>query len=364
MVGALVGVVALVALTACGSDGATTSATTGADDRQAASTSTSSTPDETGTPGLPADFVSAALFSAGDEVVALAPRGAGDPDADQGSEDDGGAAADLEIVAYRSSDGETWSEEGVVSGLDLTGDEFVSGGAGDADTLVLVGADFVEASSSGPGGRAPLALTSPDGLEWERVADDQLTAVRELSAITVDVDSSGFLAVGENPEAIPQLVATDDGDSWGAVDATGLEVADGSETVMALGASDDAYVAFGLSECDGCSDDEVAVAWRSDDGTDWAEVELGAMADALDEPNTDLFPALVGTSSGFVALVEASGSGVTTAWVSTDGSDWSEVALDLPDGAELRGAAALGDEALVLFAADGEPVLVSVDPTS
>lgn len=356
----LAGVVATAGLTACGSDAVTTSATTGGDDGQATSTSVSSAPDGPGTSGLPADFVSAALFSAGDEVVALAPRGAGDP----GSQDEGAAASDLEIVAYRSRDGQTWSEEGVASGLDLTGDEFVSGGAGDADTLVLVGADFVEASSSGPGGRAPLALRSHDGLEWERVADAELAAVRELSAVTVDADRSGLLAVGEGAAATPQLIATDDGASWEVVDATGLEVADGSETVMALGASDDAYLAFGLSECDTCSDDAVAVAWRSDDGTAWAEVELGALADALDEPNTDLFPALVGTSSGFVAVVEASSSGATTAWASTDGSDWSEVALDLPDGAELRSVAALGDEALVLFADDDEPLLVRVDPTS
>lgn len=361
MVGALAGAVTLVVLAACGSDGATTSATTGAGDEQATSTSPSSRPDDPGTTGLPADFVSAALFSAGDEVVALAPRGAGDPDAGQGSED---AVADLEIVAYRSRDGETWSEEGVVSGLDLTGDEFVSGGAGDADTLVLVGADFVEASSSGPGGRAPLALTSPDGVVWGRVADDELAALREVSAVTVDVDRSGFLAVGEGTEATPQLVATDDGASWDAVDATGLEVADGSETVLALGASADAYLAFGLSECDGCSDDAVAVAWRSDDGTEWAEVGLGALAEALDEPNTDLVPVLTGTSSGFVALVDGGPSGDTSAWVSAEGSEWSEVALDLPDGATLRSVAALGDEVLVLFAVDDEPLLVRIDPTA
>ncbi len=362
MVGALVGAVTLVVIAACGSDGATTSATTGADDGQA--TATSSTPDEPGTTGLPADFVSAALFSTGDEVVALAPRGAGDPGAGEGSEEDGGAGADLEIVAYRSSDGETWSQEGVVSGLDLTGDEFVSGGAGDADTLLLVGANFVEASSSGPGGRTPLVLASPDGVVWERVADDELAALREVSAITVDADRSGFLAVGPGAEETPQLVATDDGASWDVVDAAGLEVSDGSETVLALGASDDAYLAFGLSECDGCSDDAVAVAWRSDDGTDWADVGLGALAEALDEPNTDLVPVLAGTSSGFVAVVSGGSPGDTTAWVSSDGTDWSEAALDLPQDAEFRGVAALGDEALVLFAAGDEPLLRRVDPTS
>lgn len=322
-----------------------------------------STIDTTSTEGgLPADFVSAALLSAGDEVIGLAPRGAGDATADEPPAD-----APLEIVAYRSPDGESWSEEGVVSGLEFSADELVSGGAGDPDTLLLVGADFAGASSVGPGGRVPIALVSPDGLDWQRVDDEQLAVVKEVTAVTVDRDGSGFLAVGtgSDADAVPTLVASDDGREWSPVATTGLEVEDGSEDVGALAASAGGVVAFGLTECDDCSDDAVAVGWTSPDGVDWSIADLGPLADALDEPNTDLVPTVVGTPTGLVAIVEGGSTGAaSTAWLSDDGTEWHEGPdLDVPDNADLLSAAALGDDVIALFAIDDTPELRRISPS-
>lgn len=351
-----VGVAALLlaVAAACGSSDDASS------DVESGGTSTTEAADGDGsttTDGLPADFVTAALLSAGDELVGLAPRGAGDPTTTVPPDD--GVVESLEIVAYRSADAESWSEEGLVSGLEFSADELISGGDGDGDTLLLVGASFAGGSSAGPGGRVPLALTSSDGLEWERVDEEQLIAVREMTAVTVDSDGSGFLAVGTGSDAdeVATLVASDDGRSWREVDATGLEVEDGSEDVGALAASEGGYVAFGLTECDDCSDDAVAVGWTSPDGADWSIADLGPLGEALDEPNTDLLPTVVGTPAGIVAIVEAgSTDDPSTVWLSDDGTEWREgPALDVPDNADFLSAAALGDEVIALFAIDDKP---------
>ncbi len=351
---AVVGVLGLGLVTACGS----------AEDDPAAGgpDDTGGEPVEANATGLPDDFVQAVLFSSGDELVALAPRGAADPTTTEAPSDDEGTSAPApEIVAYRSSDAETWTEQGVVTGLDFGGDEFVTGGAGDPDTLLLVGGTF---SGSGADG-TPMALTSADGLDWRRVADDDLPEVTGLSAVTVDGAGAGFLAAGASSDREPVVLRTDDGASWSTAAVSGLEVVDGSEEVDAMATTGDAFVAFGLTECDDCSDDDVAVAWVSPDGADWATADLGPLADALDQPNSDLVPTVVGTPAGFVAIVAASDSGDPPgAWVSADGTQWREgPPLDVPDDAEYLGAAALGDEAVVLFAVDGAPALRLISAT-
>jgi hypothetical protein len=348
----LAGVMGVAGLAACGSGD-------GGPDVESGGGGDTTTPEAGGAvEGLPPQLANSQLLSAGDELVGLGPADIDAPDDTSGSPP--------ELAIYRSTDTESWSASGPVTGIDFTGDASISAGTGDADGLVLVGVDFVPGSSSGPGGRTPLALTSDSGLAWDQVDEEGLAPAAALTAVSVDRDGSGFVAAGETRDRVPVLVASDDGSAWQEVETTGLEVADGSETVLALGATTEGFVAFGLTECDGCSDDLVAVGWTSIDGNAWRQVDLGPLGEALDQPNSDEIPLLVGTPSGLLAIVRGgSTAGLPALWVSEDGSTWTEgPALDVPDGAEFHTAAALGDDAVLLFAVGDEPLLQRIDPSA
>jgi hypothetical protein len=207
----------------------------------------------------------------------------------------------------------------------------VAGGPG------LIGAGEVRPAGSEFNGGLPVSggvaavWTSADGYSWDRVEHDETVFGAPGGALITDLVAAGpgFVAVGGVGEESGAAVwVSNTGTDWERVTSPGFD-----DTMMyAVAAGDPGLVAVGNG-----------AIWFSIDGIQWGRVEgldeIGLLADVA---YADWGFVAVGWRDGFGVCGSGEGGETVTpfAWVSTIGTDWTEVALH----------PRTGDEWLVMYA--------------
>lgn len=313
-----------------------------------------------------------------------------------------GSGDDYDAAIWTSADGYEWTrvphDEAVFGG---TGDQIMRGIAAGESSLVAVGFDTLE-------GEPTAAIwTSPDGLVWARVSDQEevLGGPESQMANGVVASDAGFVMVGnEQDEEGDQDVAvwtSLDGLAWTRVPhdedvfgGDGLQAAggvtygdfgfvavgydvdlnQGVDFDLAVWVSPDGVswsriphdesvfggtgwqgpgpviavgsglVVLGYDEDEGPYD--VAI-WISTDGTEWARV--ASDSEALGGEGEQLIQSVIGTDAGLVAGGRDGANGVdedAAIWISPDGLTWTQLEDEVfggPGDQEIRGITAFGD---------------------
>lgn len=244
-----------------------------------------------------------------------------------------------DAAVWVSSDGRAWeriaseSFAGVDDSSGLEGTQFMSDVIAGSNGIVAVGGyERRDARDLDPG-----VWLSQDGLEWERVDDDDfvVTGDGHLNAV---IDWNGTLvAVGENPgpvgsgETRPAVWTSHDGHEWSAVDSFALRVDGVISSVTRRGSRLYAVGSIG----------HVArpTVWFSDDGEAWDIVTSEDLGDSVvgsievgdaGELEDMFMTSVAVTPNGFVAAGGIGFPSRAAFWESSDGLFWTLTAV-LPD---------------------------------
>ena len=207
------------------------------------------------------------------------------------------------------------------------------------------------------------AWTSPDGITWSRVAHDEAVfgGVRKQVMNSVTVGGPGLVAVGSEAsigadgDRDAVVWTSPDGITWDRVpDDEALFSGDGYQTMFSVTAAGPGLVAVGVDARVG---DRNTAVWASVDGITWSRVVPHGEADfgvvivggemVVGETNVTVGgPGLVAVgSAGTLEERDPQGnqtatfSGVAAVWTSVDGITWSRVphegGIVSPDGQSL-----------------------------
>ena len=208
--------------------------------------------------------------------------------------------------------------------------------AAQGGTQVAVGSanGFPAAWISADGGRTWQRGTGQSPAVLDRPGIQQLTSVTHGSA--------GWLAVGGVTAGAPQhpvILAAADGTTWSAVDAQPAFAGGGLYTRQAA-ADRGVYVIVGYQQVPETtitasrrtvrSTRTIATAWWSAGLTGWHRAGLAA-AGALDGDGSSQMLAVTATADGFVGV--GAHDARPAAWMTRDGSTWTQAGLPLPAGA-------------------------------
>lgn len=230
-------------------------------------------------------------------------------------------------AVWTSPDGSRWTrvaagDPALTATLGLAMFGVAPGGPG----LVAVGAETVDA--------VPAAWASVDGTEWTRVASDGLLGapsasltrfapmsdgppVTQLSAVVAG--GPGLVAVGEDRGEAGVWVSTDGLDWQRVADDDGTFRGENRRWLADVVATDQGLVAVGYD-----GDEDAAAVWTSSDGLTWTrlphdESELGGSG-------TQSMRAVVATETGLVAA--GGDAGAAAVWSSPDGTTWTRTDAD------------------------------------
>jgi hypothetical protein len=269
----------------------------------------------------------------------VAPRPGGGDESDGDEEGDGGDAAEpagepvwtvvgstyspegdaTSATVWTSEDGREWAAETVAEGRP---GRDVSIAAADRSPrgIIAVG-------RAGAGDESDGAVWLQDGDGWRGSTPDEMGGEDEQWAFDVAAGPQGMLVAGGEGvwgDVRPRLWFSPDGDSWTSVDggAGGVFDATGEETVRAVTAAGDGFVAVGTRTLDNEQD---GLVWYSPDGTEWEQVEAPTLAGSHRQ---DVL-AVVGLDNGTVVAgglsdTDGSGRGDPVIWRSEDGRTWGE----------------------------------------
>lgn len=225
--------------------------------------------------------------------------------------------ADGNAAFWTSPDGVTWNR--------ITDDEAVFGGDGryEVNDLVKTGTGFV--AIGGNSKRDLVAWTSSDGLAWNRIPIEvDLGDAGKVTISSMTAGTSGLVAVGwttsvDHPELIEGLFAirSTDGSAWQRADTTDL-LPGGMKDVTAGGPG---YVAVGID----ASGKGSGGVWTSPDGLAWTLVDQ-ANASA---PSVSVVVGLESVATAEDGRLYAFAGG--SAWTSADGDNWTWIAFILGD---------------------------------
>ena len=237
-------------------------------------------------------------------------------------------------AAWTSPDGNTWS----IHAMDTTDFTFpVAMAAGDDGTVVAVGRL----------GQKPAAWTTVDGVAWHRhaVPVHQGSGVAERMT-TVLATHGGFLAGGSvGPELFERHArfwTSPDGIDWEAV--ADDPVAFANAEVRAITTFNHGFVAVGVVGA--AQEPSGAVAWTSADGLTWTRVDDPSFVDGI------AVAVVAAPFGGSVAVGSDLGRGEAVAWTSADGSRWtrapSEASRDHTGFVWMTDLAAIGDSVIAI----------------
>jgi hypothetical protein len=256
--------------------------------------------------------------------------------------------------AWISSDGVRWQEAPRQASLEI-GTYFPTSGPGvdmigvaaGSDSIVAIGYAMAGGPTIDAGGELrPAVWTSPDGLQWERVADETVFERARFSEVAATPD--GFAIVGAVYDALLQapgqprgaIWTSADGREWqrvpdgpifdiGGYQVTGEDPGSGGPRRITMAGS--SILSVG-SVCNDQGLDCVTAFWSSPDGSTWQRVVLA-------ERNVNARDIAV-TADGFVAVGIASNTGgcgldlscTAAVFTSTDGRSWQRQQVEVPEG--------------------------------
>jgi WD40 repeat protein len=225
-------------------------------------------------------------------------------------------------TVWTSEDGADWESATPASSGE---DETISAATRTDDGIVAVG-------RVGASDEADAAVwTRKDG-DWTVASPEALGGDHEQWAFDVASGPGGTLvAGGENVwgEIRPRLWFSADGTSWATVDGGpgGPFDGTGEETVRAIAAFGDGFVAVGYRSLDNEQD---GITWYSADGETWEEVD----APALRGPGRQQVVSLASYNGGMVAGgssdLDGDGRGDPVVWRTVDGRTWEGPSAELP----------------------------------
>jgi hypothetical protein len=283
----------------------------------------------------------------------------------------GAAVAGAGVVAVGTdtaggdSDAAVWISPDRVSWTRIPNDDSVFGGDGDQGMWAVTAADsgLIAVGFDGSGGDTDVAVwTSPEGLTWTRVAHDEsvfggdgdqwasdVAAGAGVVAVGSDsTDGYGDAAVWTSPDGVDWTRIANQSEVFGGPGSEGMfGVVMGGPGVVAVG-----YAWFGMEPYR-------AVVWTSPDGTTWTRVPDEFSLIGTDGKATFMY-SLAASDGGVVAVGIESSLGLEgdpAVWTSPDGVSWSRVAdpsanLARP-GPQAMAAVAVGPEGLVAVGRDG-----------
>ena len=262
-----------------------------------------------------------------------------------------------EAAVWRSADGRTWTRLGR-AGSQFAGAQMVVLVV-TRDGLVAWGADG-QGACQGQGAAAtcspaPLMLwISPDGVTWTPIADASPFAGATISAIADG--PAGLVAVGDTGWNAPAIWVSGTGATWTRLELGAAFAQAHLSTVRAAGPG---YVVGGGTgsqqvSVTGGPDGTVpttAAAWWSADGRTWTK----ASVEGPGSGGSNLAMIYAG-SEGLVAVGATSDGRDSAAWTSPDGRTWVPIAASVSGAAP--GAASLPSYTL---ADDGTHILAVAD---
>lgn len=175
-------------------------------------------------------------------------------------------------------------------------------------------------------GRESAAVwTSTDGRDWQRIAaDDEVFASSGLvRMVAVTAGGPGLVAVGDDFEHGGVVVWTSpDGLDWSRVAYDAAVFGAGADIdAQGVSAGEAGVVAVGRDYATGN-----AAVWTSPDGLVWSRVEHDAAVFGGGEGHA--MAAVVAVPGGFVAGGSDFGAAAAAVWTSPDGVNWQRVADD------------------------------------
>ena len=241
------------------------------------------------------------------------------------------ADGDADAVVWRSRDGMVWDriphDEAVFGG---DGDQMMGGAVAFDTGVVVVGSDA-------SGGEQDAAVwTSPDGMSWTRVLDDEagLGGDGDQTMLAVAAGGPGLVAVGWEVSGGDSDVAvwtSPDGFDWSRVPHNDAVFGGtGNQWAADVIAGGPGVIAVG-NDSQGYGD---AAVWTSPDGSAWTRVSdegqvLGGFGDQTMWSVTLGGPGVVAVGWAWYGIEQYRAA----VWTSPDGVTWTQV----PDGPNLRG---------------------------
>lgn len=280
-----------------------------------------------------------------------------------GSDTSGG---DQDAAVWTSPDGLSWSR--------VQPDESVFGGDGDQAMWAVTagGPGVIAVGLDGSGGDSDAAAwTSPDGVEWSRVAHDEVVfgGTGDQWAVDVVAGVLGVIAVGSDRTAgygDAAVWRSDDGSSWVRVpNQDEVFGAFGDEAMWGVALGGPGVVAVGWAWYS--MEQYRAAVWTSPDGVTWTQVPDGPMLRGS-VPKAAFMHAVASSDAGFVAVGNESSLGLESdpaVWTSPDGVIWTRFADPggkLADpGAQGMAAVVIGPDGMVAVGWQGVPGYVETD---
>ena len=182
-----------------------------------------------------------------------------------------GLGADYDAAVWTSPDGIIWSRvSDDEAGFDGPGLQALFGVTAGGPGVVAVGS-----AESGDDDDDAAVWTSPDGITWSRVADDKAvfggTGAQQMVRVTVG--GPGLVAVGSAESGDDDNAAvwtSPDGVTWSRVaDDKAVFGGTGAQKILDVTAGRPGLVAVGR---DRLGDDDNAAVWTSPDGVTWSRV--------------------------------------------------------------------------------------------
>jgi hypothetical protein len=236
------------------------------------------------------------------------------------------SGGDFDAAVWTSPDGVEWSR--------VARDEGVFGGNETQTMRSVMALDrgFVAVGNDSSGGDFDAAVwTSPDGVEWSRVPHDEEVfggdGNQQMDSIAAA--ASGLVAVGLEKidnDTDAAVWTSPDGVVWSRVPHDEAVFGGGDvQKTMSVAAWESGFVAVGMDLSGGDFD---AAVWTSPDGVVWSRVPHDEAVFGGDA-NQQMDEVVI-TESGFVVVgLESTGEDWDAAvWTSPDGAVWSRVPHD------------------------------------
>lgn len=230
----------------------------------------------------------------------------------------------LDATVWTSPNGIDWTRvPDDEAGFGGPGSQAMFGVAAGESGLVAVGYDA-------SGGDADAAVwTSPDGISWIRIDHDESVfgGVDDQDMLSITAGGPGFVAVGDDyasGESDGAVWTSPDGVTWKRVTGAALGGVD-TQIIESVAAAGTDLVAVGY-EYSGSSWD--GVVWMSSDGATWTRAaDPGSVLAGNDN---EALLGVTAAGSGLIAVGydEANGDWDTRVWTSDDGSDWTLLPAD------------------------------------
>ncbi len=241
---------------------------------------------------------------------------------------DSQVAGEDSAAVWTSSDGLTWQrvvhDEAVFGGQ---GGQSMSSVTAGGPGLVAVGSDDQMAAGS-----SAAVWTSPDGIIWQRVVDDEAVFGGQgwQSMLSVTAGGPGLVAVGEDgeqpweyPERWAAVWTSPDGLTWQrVVHDEAVFGGQGWQSMRSVTTGGPGLVAVGF-------DESAAAVWVSPDGLAWQRIAHDQTVFGADTSMASVTvggPGLVAV--GDVGFVPDAGREAAAVWTSPDGIAWQRVAHD------------------------------------